>query len=88
MMDHKAKSVEGLTKGIEFLFKKNKVSYLKGHGSFKDNNTITVKESNGSTKEIKAKNIVIATGSSVLSLPYIKVDEEIIVSSTGALSLK
>jgi dihydrolipoamide dehydrogenase len=88
MMDHKAKSVEGLTKGIEFLFKKNKVSYLKGHGSFKDNNTITVKESNGSTKEIKAKNIVIATGSSVLSLPNIKVDEEIIVSSTGALSLK
>ena len=88
MMDHKAKSVEGLTKGIEFLFKKNKVSYLKGHGSFKDNNTITVKESNGSTKEIKAKNIVIATGSSVLSLPNIKVDEEIIVSSTGALSLR
>jgi dihydrolipoamide dehydrogenase len=88
MMDHKTKSVEGLTKGIEFLFKKNKVTYLKGHGSFDDQNTISVKELSGSTKQIKAKNIVIATGSSVMSLPNIEVDEEIIVSSTGALSLK
>ena len=88
MMDHKSKSVEGLTKGIEFLFKKNKVTYLKGHGSFDDQNTISVKELSGSTKQIKAKNIVIATGSSVMSLPNIEVDEEIIVSSTGALSLK
>ena len=88
MMDHKAKSVEGLTKGIEFLFKKNKVPYLKGHGSFKNKNTLEVKDSSGSVQEIKAKNIIIATGSSVLSLPNIKVDEDTIVSSTGALSLK
>ena len=88
MMDHKAKSVEGLTKGIEFLFKKNKVTYLKGHGSFKDKNTLEVKDSSCSVQEIKAKNIIIATGSSVLSLPNIKVDEDTIVSSTGALSLK
>ena len=88
MMDHKAKSVEGLTKGIEFLFKKNKVTYLKGHGSFKGKNTLEVKDSSGSVQEIKAKNIIIATGSSVLSLPNIKVDEDTIVSSTGALSLK
>ena len=88
MMDHKAKSVEGLTKGIEFLFKKNKVTYLKGHGSFKNKNTLEVKDSSGSVQEIKAKNIIIATGSSVLSLPNIKVDEDTIVSSTGALSLK
>ena len=88
MMDHKAKSVEGLTKGIEFLFKKNKVTYLKGHGSFKDKNTLEVKDSSGSVQEIKAKNIIIATGSSVLSLPNIEIDEYIIVSSTGALSLK
>ena len=88
MMDHKAKSVEGLTKGIEFLFKKNKVTYLKGHGNFKDKNTLEVKDSSGSVQEIKAKNIIIATGSSVLSLPNIKVDEDTIVSSTGALSLK
>ena len=88
MMDHKAKSVEGLTKGIEFLFKKNKVTYLKGHGSFKGKNTLEVKDSSGSVQEIKAKNIIIATGSSVLSLPNIKVDEDTIISSTGALSLK
>ena len=88
MMDHKEKSVEGLTKGIEFLFKKNKVTYLKGHGSFKGKNTLEVKDSSGSVQEIKAKNIIIATGSSVLSLPNIKVDEDTIVSSTGALSLK
>jgi len=88
MMDHKAKSVEGLTKGIEFLFNKNKVTYLKGHGSFKDKNTLEVKDSSGTVQEIKAKNIIIATGSSALSLPNIKVDENIIVSSTGALSLK
>ncbi len=88
MMDHKSKSVEGLTKGIEFLFKKNKVTYLKGHGSFDDKNTISVKDSSGSNKQIKAKNIVIATGSSVMSLPNIEIDEKIIVSSTGALSLK
>ena len=88
MMDHKAKSVEGLTKGIEFLFKKNKVTYLKGHGSFKGKNTLEVKDSSGSVQEIKAKNIIIATGSSVLSLPNIEIDEDIIVSSTGALSLK
>ena len=88
MMDHKAKSVEGLTKGIEFLFKKNKVTYLKGHGNFKNKNTLEVKDSSGSVQEIKAKNIIIATGSSVLSLPNIEIDEDIIVSSTGALSLK
>ena len=88
MMNHKAKSVEGLTKGIEFLFKKNKVTYLKGHGSFKGKNTLEVKDSSGSVQEIKAKNIIIATGSSVLSLPNIEIDEDIIVSSTGALSLK
>jgi dihydrolipoamide dehydrogenase len=88
MMGHKDKSVDGLTKGIEFLFKKNKVTYVKGHGSFKDKNTILVKDSSGSTQEIKAKNIVIATGSSVVSLPNINIDEETIVSSTGALALK
>ena len=88
MMGHKSKSVDGLTKGVEFLFKKNKVTYLKGHGSFKDKNTLIVKDASGSTQEIKAKNIVIATGSSVLSLPNIEIDESSIVSSTGALSLK
>ena len=61
---------------------------MKGHGSFDDKNTLSVKDSSGSSKQIKAKNIVIATGSSVMSLPNIEIDEKIIVSSTGALSLK
>ena len=88
MMEHKTKSVKGLTQGIEYLFKKNKVTYLKGHGSFKNENTIVIKNSNGDNQEVKAKKIVIATGSSVLSLPNIEIDEKIVVSSTGALSLK
>ena len=87
MMQHKKKSVDTLTKGVEFLFKKNKVTYFKGHGSFLDTNNIEIKLNDGTKKSIKGKNIVVATGSSVLSLPNITIDEKVIVSSTGALSL-
>ena len=87
MMQHKKKSVDTLTKGVEFLFKKNKVNYFKGHGSFLDTNSIEIKLNDGTKKSIKGKNIVVATGSSVLSLPNINIDEKVIVSSTGALSL-
>ena len=87
MMQHKKKSVDTLTKGVEFLFKKNKVTYFKGHGSFLDTNNIEIKLNDGTKKSIKGKNIVVATGSSVLSLPNINIDEKVIVSSTGALSL-
>ncbi len=87
MMMHKKKSVDTLTKGVEFLFKKNKVTYFKGHGSFLDTNNIEIKLNDGTKKSIKGKNVVIATGSSVLSLPNITIDEKVIVSSTGALSL-
>ena len=87
MMQHKKKSVDTLTKGVEFLFKKNKVNYFKGHGSFLDTNSIEIKLNDGTKKSIKGKNIVVATGSSVLSLPNITIDEKVIVSSTGALSL-
>ena len=87
MMQHKKKSVDTLTKGVEFLFKKNKVTYFKGHGSFLDTNSIEIKLNDGTKKIIKGKNIVVATGSSVLSLPNITIDEKVIVSSTGALSL-
>ena len=87
MMQHKKKSVDTLTKGVEFLFKKNKVNYFKGHGSFLDTNSIEIKLNDGTKKIIKGKNIVVATGSSVLSLPNITIDEKVIVSSTGALSL-
>ena len=87
MMSNKNKSVQVLTKGVEFLFKKNKVNYFKGHGSFLDTNSIEIKLNDGTKKIIKGKNIVVATGSSVLSLPNITIDEKVIVSSTGALSL-
>ena len=86
MMDNKNKSVITLTKGVEFLFKKNKISYLNGKGIILDKNTVEV-VGNSNKKEIyKTKNIIIATGSVSTSLPGIKIDEKNIVSSTGALS--
>ena len=86
MMSNKNKSVQVLTKGVEFLFKKNKITYFKGKGILFSNNDIVVYESDSKKTNIKAKNIVIATGSSPTSLPGIEVDEKNIVSSTGALS--
>ena len=86
MMSNKNKSVQVLTKGVEFLFKKNKVTYLKGKGVIFSKNDVVV-YSDDSKQSYKAKNIVIATGSSPTSLPGIEIDEKNIVSSTGALSL-
>ena len=86
MMMNKNKSVQVLTKGVEFLFKKNKVTYFKGKGVLFSKNDVVVYESNNKRTNIKAKNIVIATGSEVASLPGINIDEKNIVSSTGALS--
>jgi dihydrolipoamide dehydrogenase len=75
-------AVKGLTQGIEFLFKKNKVEWLKGRASFVDAHTVQVAD-----RKVTAKNIVIATGSSVTPLPGVTVDQERIVDSTGALEL-
>ncbi|MDC0437501.1 dihydrolipoyl dehydrogenase [Pelagibacteraceae bacterium] len=86
MMSNKEKSVQVLTKGVEFLFKKNKVTYLKGKGVIFSKNEIVVYGVENKRTNIKAKNIVIATGSSPTSLPGIEIDEKNIVSSTGALS--
>ncbi len=86
MMSNKNKSVQVLTKGVEFLFKKNKVTYIKGKGVLFSRNDIVVYENNKKTN-YKTKNIVIATGSEVASLPGIEIDEKNIISSTGALSL-
>ncbi len=87
MMMNKNKSVQVLTKGIEFLFKKNNVTYIKGKGVLFSKNDVVVYE--GEKKiSYKAKNIVIATGSAPTSLPGIEIDEEKIISSTGALALK
>ena len=86
MMSNKNKSIQVLTKGVEFLFKKNKVTYFKGKGVLFSKNDIVVYESNNKRVNINGKNIVIATGSGVASLPGINIDEKNIVSSTGALS--
>ena len=87
MMSNKDKSVQVLTKGVEFLFKKNKVTYIKGKGVLFSKNNVVVYEE-GKKNTYKAKNIVIATGSSPTSLPGVDIDEKNIVSSTGALSLE
>ena len=86
MMSNKNKSIQILTKGVEFLFKKNKVTYLKGKGVLFSKNDVVV-YNNNKKENYKARNIVIATGSDVASLPGIIIDEKNIISSTEALSL-
>ena len=88
MMKNKDKSVSILTKGIEFLFKKNKVTYYKGVGKFKTTNKISIIDDKKKETVIEADKVIISSGSEPVSLPGIKFDEEIIISSTGALSLK
>ena len=88
MMKNKDKAVTVLTKGVEFLLKKNKISYFKGHGSFKSKNEILIKDIDNNNTVINAENIVIATGSVPVSLPGINFDEKIILSSTGALKIE
>ena len=87
MLQNKDKAVSTLTKGVEFLFKKNKVTYFKGIGSFKSKNQISIIDNENKQKIIESKNIVISTGSEPLSLPGINFDEEKILSSTGALNI-
>ena len=82
MMKHKDDVVAANTQGIEFLFKKNKIEWLKGEGKITAENEVTVGK-----KKYQTDNIVIATGSDVVSLPGIEIDEKKIVSSTGALVL-
>ena len=86
MMANKNKSVLTLTKGVEFLFKKNKITHLKGRGLIQDSHTVSVFGEDKKENIYKTKNIIIATGSIPTSLPGIKIDEKIIVSSTGALN--
>jgi len=88
MMKTKEGVVTGLTKGIEGLFKKNKVAYVVGKGKITGTNDVTVALNAGGSQSLKAKNIMIATGSEPSVIPGVVVDEERIVTSTGALSLK
>ena len=87
MMENKDNIVSDLTKGIEFLFKKNKISSFEGNGYISSPNEIIV-SNNGKEEVIKSNKILIATGSVVAPLNNIKIDEKNIVSSTGALELK
>ena len=75
-------AVKGLTGGIEFLFKKNKVEWLKGRAAFESVDTVKVGD-----RTVRAKNIVIATGSSVTPLPGVTIDHKVVVDSTSALEL-
>jgi dihydrolipoamide dehydrogenase len=84
MLAEKSKAVKELTGGISMLFKKNKVDWIKGHGAFEDAHTVRVGD-----KSYTAKNVLIATGSSVTPLPGVDVDnsKSVVVDSTGALEL-
>jgi dihydrolipoamide dehydrogenase len=88
LMERKDKAVEQLTKGVEFLFKKNKIDYIKGTGAIEAPGRVSVTPADGGkTTGLDARNIIVATGSDVMPLPGVEIDEKRIVSSTGALSL-
>jgi len=88
LMQQKDAAVKGLTQGVAYLFKSNKVTHVQGFGSISSANTVTVTKSDKTQQVINTKNILIATGSEVTSFPGIEIDEERVVSSTGALALK
>ncbi len=85
-MKRKEKIVSEMHGGLEFLMKKNKITVLHGLGAFVDSNTVSV-SNNKNTQNIKAKNIIIATGSKPLSLPFFNLDKKRIITYTEALSL-
>jgi len=87
MLKQKADSVTALTRGVEFLFRKNKVDWIKGRGAIAGEGKVAVTDAGGKQTVLETKAIVIATGSEVAAIPGIAIDEKTIVSSTGALSL-
>lgn len=87
MQKMKDKQVVGLTSGIDYLFKKNKVDYIKGEGSFESKSILNVKKLDGGAEKVEAKKFVIATGSDPTPLPNLPFDEKVVLSSTGALAL-
>jgi dihydrolipoamide dehydrogenase len=88
MMVNKANAVTGLTKGIEGLFKKNKVTYVKGFGKLKSASEVQVDLLAGGSETLSTKKILLATGSEPSPLPGLEIDEKTIITSTGALSLE
>lgn len=87
MMSHKDNIVSELTAGVEFLLKKNKITGIKGEAKILSASKVEVARLNGATDVLECRNIVVATGSEVMPLPGVEIDEERIVSSTGALAL-
>jgi dihydrolipoamide dehydrogenase len=87
MMAHKDKTVKANVDGVAYLFKKNKVEWIKGAAKIVGAGKLSVALNAGGTQDIAAKNIVIATGSDVVSIPSLPIDEKRVVSSTGALTL-
>jgi len=88
MMKQKDDSVTALTKGIEFLFRKNKVEWIKGWGRLNGPGRVTVSLADGSQRELQAKDIVIASGSEPTPLPGVTIDHQRILDSTGALACR
>src|SRR3954468_6111880 len=87
MQAFKQEGVDGNVKGVEFLLKKNKVDVFFGHATIAAAGQVEVKAEDGTNQMVETKNIVIATGSDVTRLPGITIDEQVVVSSTGALDL-
>jgi dihydrolipoamide dehydrogenase len=87
MMKRKDTVVGQNTKGIEFLFKKNKITWARGRGTLRTGNVVDVTAADGSTTSYQAKNVIIATGSVPIELPFLKFDEKRVLSNVGALSI-
>ncbi|KAL9114607.1 MAG: hypothetical protein Q9227_001285 [Pyrenula ochraceoflavens] len=87
MMKAKDESVKGLTKGVEFLLKKNKVDYLKGTGAFASEHEVLVNLVDGGQTSVRGKNIIVATGSESTPFPGLTIDEKKVITSTGAIAL-
>jgi dihydrolipoamide dehydrogenase len=87
MMKRKTDVVAQNTKGIEFLFRKNKITWAKGRGTLRAGNVVDVTASDGTVTQYQARDVIIATGSVPIELPFFKFDEERILSNTGALKI-
>src|SRR5689334_13097785 len=88
MMTHKKETVDANVQGVDYLFKKNKVTTYRGTGTILSAGKVEVAAADGTKQTVEAKAIVIATGSDVAQLPGVTIDEDIVVSSTGALELE
>jgi dihydrolipoamide dehydrogenase len=87
MMRRKDEVVGANTRGVEFLFKKNKVTWAKGKGALKPENVVDVTAADGTVSSYQAKHVIIATGSVPVELPFLPFDEKRVLSNIGALTI-